>query len=67
MVYDLFTKVLLDETFAIVPQVTQMEIIGIIYTPLRLTYQLTTSEFTKLLEFHILRSCLGYTIHEGMV
>ena len=49
-----FTIVILSESFQMVSQVTQMEIICKIYTPMKLTYQLTTSRPTKLLVFHLL-------------
>lgn len=37
------------------------------YATGNLTYQLTTSRFTKLLAFTIQGACLGYTISKGMV
>ena len=57
----------LKYTFIKVSQVTKIEIICDGYDLEKLMYQLTKSMFTKLLVFHILWSCLGCTISEGMV
>ena len=57
---DLFTIVLLDESFPTIYRVTQMEIVCKCYAPGKLTYQLTILGLTKLLAFHLLVSCLVY-------
>lgn len=44
----------------------KMEIVCKTYTPRKLTYQLTIAAFTKLLAFHLLDSCIGYTISKYM-
>jgi hypothetical protein len=44
-----------------------MDIIHKCYVVEKLTYQPMILGFTKMLVFHILGSCLGYTIIEGMV
>ena len=67
MVYSILIFFLLCDTIPTISQLTQTKIICKSYAPEKLTYQLTTSGFPKLLAFHHLRSCLGYTIFEGMV
>ena len=67
MAYDLFTIGILGETFSIVLWVTQTKIVCKRYTLQKLTYQLRTLGFIKILSFHILGSCLGYTISNDMV
>jgi hypothetical protein len=67
IMYDLFTIVLLNRIFPKFFQETQMEIICESYTDKKLRYQLTSLRFTKLLAFHLLSSCLGYIIYEGVV
>ena len=47
--------------------VTQTTIVCKSYANKKLMYQLTTPRFTKLYTFHILGSCLLYTISKGMV
>lgn len=62
MVEDILTIVVLGQTFPTVSWATQIEIICKIYASWKLTCQLTTLGFTKLLEFYILWSCLQYTL-----
>lgn len=66
MGYPLISMVPLIKTFPTVSRATQKEIRCKSYALGMLTYQLTTSEFTKLLVFHIIVQFLGYTIDEGM-
>ena len=59
MVQDILNNFLLYETFTMVSWATQMDIVCKSYTPKKLTYQLTTLGWTKLLEFHIRSWFLG--------
>ena len=67
MGYVLLTIFLLDETFPMVSQVTQIEIVCKTYTIKNAMYQLTTLGLKEILEFHLVDSCLGYTIDESML
>lgn len=49
-----------------VSRVTQTKI-GKHYAPKKLMYQPTSLGFIKLLLFHLLGSCLGYTVAKGIV
>ena len=54
VVYYLFSIVILSKTFPKVSQATQTEIVYKSYSTGKLTYQLTTLGFMKLLAFHLL-------------
>ena len=58
---------LLSNPFLTLTQVTQMEIVWKCSAPENLMYQPTPLRFTKPLVFHIVGSCLGFTIDKGMV
>lgn len=67
MVFSLVTIFLLDDSSPIVSWATQINIVCKCYSLKKLTYELTTSRFIKLLAFHWIGWYLGYTISKGVV
>ena len=67
IVQELFTIVFLEGSIPTVYEGTQTEVIWKSYTPGKLTYKIPTTGLTKLLEFNLLGSCLGYTIEKFIV
>ena len=66
MVLAFFTILLFSETFMRVSQVTQIELVENTYALEKLMYQLTTSGFPKLLEYHILGHVEGVPYHKAL-
>ena len=61
-VLELFTIVILGNTFSTISWATQIEIICKSYALWKLTYKHTISGFINHLSLHLLVSCLGYII-----